>query len=149
MAEETDGIEFKRIDDKEERIEETLDLLHNYLREYISRGTLKSDIEYCFKKGRAFAALDEDKIIGAVVGVDTPFFDKFHIGHIAVKEKYQGRGIGSTLIEKIIPEDSGASVHLNVDNPKIERFYKRLDFVETHKRFKRPSKKEENVKPSD
>ncbi len=142
-------INYKRIDGEKEKIEEALELLHTYLNEFISRGSLKKDIEYCFKNGRVFAAFHENKIIGVVVGVSTPFFDKFHIGHIAVEKEYQGKDIGTTLTEKVIPKDSGASVHLNIDNPDIEKFYKKMGFMETHKRFKRPSKNKEDFKPSD
>ncbi len=147
-----EDIRFKRLDcepiDKEE-MKASIDLLHEYLQEFISIEALEKDVKHCFKKGRVTAAYHKDELIGVVVGVNTPFFDKFHIGHIAVKEKFQGKGIGSELTEKVIPEDSGASVHLNIGNPGVEKFYKKMGFQQTHKRFKKSSKRDAEVKPSD
>ncbi len=147
-----ENIKFKCIEgepiDKEE-MNSSIDLLHEYLHEFISREALEKDVKYCFKKGRVTAAYHQDELVGVVVGVHTPFFDKFHIGHIAVKEKFQGEGIGRELTEEVIPKDSGASVHLNIGNPGVEEFYKKMGFQQTHKRFKKPSKRDVEVKPSD
>jgi len=146
------NIEYRRIDgepiDKDE-MESSIDLLYEHLHKFISREALEKDVKYCFRKGRVITAYHEKELIGAVVGVQTPFFDKFHIGHIAVKDEFQGKGIGSELTERIIPEDVGASVHLNMGNPEVEEFYKKLGFQQTHKRFKRSSKRDEDIKPSD
>jgi len=141
------SIEGEPID--KEKMEESIDLLYDYLHQFISREVLEKDVEHCFKEGRVAAAYHEDELIGVVVGVHTTFFDKFHIGHIAVQERFQGKGIGSKLTEKVIPEDVGASVHLNLGNPEVENFYKKMGFEQTHKRFKRPSKKGDEIKPSD
>ncbi len=146
------NIEYKRIDGEpidEEEIEDSLDLLHEYLSQFISKEALEEDLEYCFKKGRVIGAYHDQKLIGAVAGVHTPFFDKFHIAHIAVEESFQGQGIGRELTDKVIPEETGASVHLNTDNPEIERFYKSMGFQVTHKRFKKPAKEDSDLKPSD
>ncbi|MFP3872530.1 MAG: GNAT family N-acetyltransferase [Candidatus Natronoplasma sp.] len=142
-------IRYVRLEDRTEKLESVLDLLYQYLSQFISRETLKEDIEYCFKKGRVVAAYHKEKLIGAVVGIHTPFFDKFHIAHIAVKEGHQGKGIGKRLTEEIIPEGTGASVHLNIGNPGVERFYEKMGFSPTHKRFKKPAEEDSDVKPSD
>lgn len=145
-------LEYIRADDNDtekNKKEDYLVLLYKYLNEFISRETLKEDIEYCLDNGRVIGAYHEQKLIGAVVGVYTPFFDKFHIAHIAVEESYQGKGIGRRLTERVIPEDKGASVHLNTDNPEIEKFYESLGFKATHKRFKKPEKDSSKFKPSD
>ncbi len=146
------NIRYKRIDGEpidDQEVEMSTELLHGYLKEFISKDALKKDVEYCFKQGRVCAAYHGEELIGVVVGVKTPFFDKFHIGHIAVKKEFQGKGIGSELTEMVIPDQTGASVHLNMGNPETENFYKKLGFKQTHKRFKRASKKENDVKPSD
>lgn len=132
-----------------EFLESYVDLLHNYLNRFISREALKEDVEYSFEKGRVIGAYHDEELIGAVAGVYTPFFDKFHIAHIAVEEDYQGMNIGTELTEKIVPEEHGATVHLNKGNPEIERFYEKIGFQPTHTRFKRPKKGSENKKPSD
>ncbi len=146
------NIEYRKIDGEpidEKEMQKSIDLLHEYLDEFISKDALTEDVKYCFSKGRVVGAYHEKELIGVVVGVYTSFFDKFHIGHIAVKEKFQGKGIGSELTEKVIQEDVGASVHLNIGNPEVEKFYKKIGFQQTHKRFKRTSKKSDNLKPSD
>ncbi len=132
-----------------ERKEDYLNLLHGYLEEFISEDALKEDLEYCFQEGRVIGAYHEERLIGAAAGVHTPFFDKFHIAHLAVEEEFQGKGIGSRLVEEVVPENASASVHLNVDNPGLEEFYEKLDFQLTHKRFKKSTSKNGEFKPSD
>lgn len=138
-------IEKDQIDSEEKR--KYFDLFYEYLKQFISRETLEDDVEYCFEDGRVIGAYLDDTLIGAVSGVHTPFFDKFHIAHLAVEKEYQGKGIGSELVNRIIPDDKDASVHLNLDNPGLEKFYEKLDFEPTHTRFKKTSGK--NKKPSD
>lgn len=138
-------IKKNQIDSEEKR--KYFDLLYEYLKQFISRETLEEDVEYCFENGRVIGAYLNDNLIGAVSGVYTPFFDKFHIAHLAVEEEYQGKGIGSDLVNKIIPEDKGASVHLNLENLDLEKFYENLNFEPTHTRFKKTTGK--NKKPSD
>ncbi|MFP4050345.1 MAG: GNAT family N-acetyltransferase [Thermoplasmata archaeon] len=143
-------IEYRLIDENQINTNEKrvyFDLLYEYLKQFISRKTLEEDVNYCFENGRVIGAYLDESLIGAVSGVFTPFFDKFHIAHLAVEEEYQGKGIGSELVNKIIPEDKGASVHLNLDNSGLEKFYKKLDFEATHTRFKKTFGK--NKKPSD
>ncbi|MFW5945478.1 MAG: GNAT family N-acetyltransferase [Candidatus Natronoplasma sp.] len=147
-----ENIEYKSIDGEpidNEMMKESIDLLHDYLNEFISREALEKDVEHCLRKGKAMAAYNEEELIGVVVGVYTPFFDKFHIGHIAVEENFQGKGIGSELTERVIPEDVGASVHLNMNNPEVEEFYEKMGFQQTHKRFKKPLEEDIDLKPSD
>lgn len=149
---EKNAVEYRRIEGqpiKRQKIEDSVDILHEYLQEFISRNALEEDVKHCFKKGRAVAAYHEGELIGVVVGRYIPFFDKFHIAHIAVKERYQGKGVGTELTEQVIPEDVGASVHLNMGNLEAKRFYEKMGFEQTHKRFKRPSKRDSDVKPSD
>ncbi|MFP4000959.1 MAG: hypothetical protein ACLFU5_03560, partial [Thermoplasmata archaeon] len=89
----SEKIEYRRLDGgpvDQKEIDASVNLLHEYLNEFISRDILDRDVEYCFKKGRVLGAYHEGKLVGVVVGVYTPFFDKFHIGHIAVEEGFQG-----------------------------------------------------------
>ncbi|MGM0405978.1 MAG: GNAT family N-acetyltransferase [Thermoplasmatota archaeon] len=137
---------YKREEVKPEIFEEYADLLHHYLQEFISKEALKEDLHQCFEKGRVVGVYHENSLIGAAVGIYTPFFEKFHIAHLAVEEEYQNRGLGAELIKRLIPEDIGASVHLNKDNTGLERFYEKLGFKPTHTRFKKMS---EGSKPSD
>ncbi len=142
-------IEYINLEDKNKQLDDVLQLLHEYLHQYISEEALKEDIEYCFEKGEVIGAYHERELIGAVVGTYTPFFDKFHIGHIAVEEEFQGLGIGKRLTEKIIPKGKGATVHLNIGNPGVENFYEKMGFENTHKRYKKTAEDVSDVKPSD
>ncbi|MFW5928013.1 MAG: GNAT family N-acetyltransferase [Thermoplasmatota archaeon] len=145
-----DNIEYLLVKKNQIDLEEKrkyFDLFYEYLKQFISRETLEKDVEYCFENGKVIGAYLNGSLIGAVSGVYTPFFDKFHIAHLAVEEEYQGKGIGSELVDRIIPEDKGASVHLNLDNPGLEKFYENLGFEPTHTRFKKSLGKDK--KPSD
>jgi len=133
----------------EETIHSFVELLHKYLNDFISKDPLRRDVIYCFEQGRTVAAYHEDRLVGAVVGVHTPFFEKFHIAHIAVEEDYRNRGIGKGLTERVIPEGANASVHLNVDNPEIILFYKELGFKLTHERLISGLTDDGSKKPSD
>jgi GNAT superfamily N-acetyltransferase len=132
-----------------DEIEKCIDLLYRYLNQFITKENLKKDVINCLEEGRVLGAYAEDKLIGAVAGVYTPFFDKFHIAHLAVEEQFRERGIGSELVHKVIPENKSATVHLNIENPEIEKFYKKMEFKATHKRFKKIDRPNKEIKPSD
>ena len=56
--------------------------------------------------------------------------DTYEIGNIIVIPSYQGKGIGSDILMKIIQKNPKLKIHLQVfkDNPAIN-LYKRLGFV--------------------
>ncbi len=124
-------------DDEEEKIERYTELLHRYLGTYISKEELSADIRFCFHNGKAMGAYLEGELIGAVVGVYTPFFQKFHVAHLAVEQKYRRDGIGRELMERVVPEGMDVSVHLNRENPETLRFYEKIGFSKTHLRFQK------------
>lgn len=147
-----DQIEYKLFKEHEidsSTLEGYVDLLYQYLQRFISREALKRDVRYCFDNGRVVGAYKDRELIGAAVGVHTPFFDKFHIAHIAVEEGYRGKGIGKELTRKMVPKGAQASVHLNVDNPDIVDFYKNLGFTVTHERLISGLSDDSSKKPSD
>ncbi len=146
---EIEYVTYENEEANEEQIDPFVELLHGYLNGFISEAPLRRDVIYCFEKGRAAAAYHEGRLIGAVVGVKTPFFDKFHIAHIAVEENYRHRGIGKELTKRVIPEEASASVHLNVGNPEIKSFYKELGFTLTHERLITGLSDDSSKKPSD
>ncbi len=120
-----------------ENIDAHTDLLYRHLKVYISKEELTRDILFCFENGRAVGAYVDDVLIGSVVGVYTPFFEKFHVAHLAVEPEYRREGIGRELMERIVPEGADISVHLNQENPKTLRFYEKLGFTKTHLRFQK------------
>lgn len=124
-------------DDEEEKIERYTELLHRHLGTYISKEELSADIMFCFHNGKAMGAYLDGELIGAVVGVYTPFFQKFHVAHLAVEQKYRRDGIGRELMERVVPEGMDVSVHLNRENPETLRFYEKIGFSKTHLRFQK------------
>lgn len=119
------------------KIEEYIGLLYDNLQRYISRDELAHDLYFCLEKGRIIGAYQEEELIGAAAGTYTPFFDKFHVAHLAVDLKHRRKGIGADLMDRLVPKDMDASVHLNIENPIIESFYKSIGYELTHKRFKK------------
>ncbi len=71
----------------------------------------------------------EGKVIGLYHGglIDP---DTYEIGNIIVIPGYQGNGIGSDILQKVIQDNPKFKMHLQVfkDNPAIN-LYKRLGFV--------------------
>ncbi len=120
---------------EQDKKKEYFELFYSHLHHYISKKELKEDVLYCFEKGRVLAAYNKDRMVGAVCGVRTPFFDSFHVAHLAVEEDFRGKGIGGELMDRIVPTGSNASVHLNVENEETQRFYKHIGYVSTHIRF--------------
>ncbi len=123
--------------DEREKIEDYIDLLYRHLCKYISIDELREDVIYCFDNGRAIGAYKDNKMIGAVVGVYTPFFKKFHVAHLAVESDLRRQGLGHELMERVVPEDTTPSVHLNMENPDTRRFYENIGYVKTHVRFQK------------
>ncbi len=123
--------------DEREKVEDYIDLLHRHLRKYISKEELREDVIYCFDNGRAIGAYEDNKMIGAVVGVYTPFFKKFHVAHLVVEPDRRRQGLGHELMERIVPPDMEPSVHLNMENPDTRRFYEKIGYVKTHVRFQK------------
>ncbi len=122
---------------KENDIREHIELLYSHLKVYISREEITGDILFCFENGRVMGAYIEDELVGAVVGVYTPFFEKFHVAHLAVLDEHRKKGIGKELMERIVPEGTDVSVHLNQENPDTMKFYERIGFNKTHLRFQK------------
>lgn len=120
-----------------EKIEEYTALLHRHLKHYISWEELFDDVEYCFKNGAAIGAYLDDELVAAVVGVYTPFFNKFHVAHLAVEVPYRNRGLGRELMERVVPDDMEPSVHLNMENPETQKFYESIGYTKTHVRFQK------------
>ncbi len=120
-----------------EKMDEYVKLLYSYLHHYISEEELRGDVKYCFEKGRVVGAYEGKRLVGAVAGAYTPFFEDFHIAHLAVETSHRKMGIGLELMERVVPEGKSASVHLNVENPSIQRFYEHIGYRPTHIRFRK------------
>ncbi|WP_333649241.1 GNAT family N-acetyltransferase [Lacrimispora sp.] len=88
-----------------------------------------------FVKELAYVAVDGDKIVGNIMytetyilGDDNKKYPVLCFGPVSVLPQYQGRGIGSKLIEhtKIAAKDLGYKAILILGDPE---FYKRVGFV--------------------
>lgn len=128
---------IKYVIEDQENIDAHIGLLYRHLKIYISKEELTRDILFCFENGRVVGAYIDDVLVGSVVGVYTPFFEKFHVAHLAVEPEHRREGIGRELMERIVPEEMDVSVHLNMENPKTLKFYEKLGFTRTHLRFQR------------
>jgi len=52
----------------------------------------------------------------------------YHLWYIGVTEEYQGKGIGSALMNEILSDCKDAPIHLETSNEKNFLFYERLGF---------------------
>ncbi len=127
----------KAHEEETDKVDEYVNLLYSYLHHYISEEELRGDVEYCFNRGRVIGVYEKSRLIGAVVGVYTPFFEDFHIAHLAVEKSHRKRGIGLELMERVVPKGASVSVHLNIENPSIQRFYEHIGYRATHIRFRK------------
>jgi predicted N-acetyltransferase YhbS len=55
----------------------------------------------------------------------------WHLGPVAVEPGYQGRGVGSAMLERFCArvDDDGAAAYLETDKPENVRLYERFDFT--------------------
>ena len=83
------------------------------------------------KKVQGSLSIIEHK--GAPIGLyhgDMMDQNTYEIGNIIIIPNYQGNGIGSDILQKVIHDNPELKIHLQVfkENPAIN-LYKRLDFV--------------------
>jgi len=97
---------------------------------------------------RFFTAFEDDTVIGYIGSYKAG--DELDIINVAVDEKYRGRGIGRSLVEKVL-EAAGAdgcpAVNLEVreSNDTAKRLYENLGFVNLGIRKNFYSKPTENA----
>ncbi|MBS3740745.1 MAG: GNAT family N-acetyltransferase [Candidatus Cloacimonetes bacterium] len=114
-----------------------IEFLHNHLDKFgDSREAIKAAIEYTFseekgKGGFLLAALENDKLIGALVmnhtGM-THYIPENILVYIAVHEDFRGKGLGTKIIDKAREITQGEiALHVEYDNP-AKKLYERLGF---------------------
>lgn len=88
---------------------------------------------YLKRNGMIILAVETTHILGMVQTLEGEFEDSILIDTLFVLDKYRGRGIGSTLMDKVsevVKKDKVRYLLLSVHaaNPKAIRFYKRYGF---------------------
>lgn len=73
---------------------------------------------------KTFVYLEEEKIVGFISIIEDEF-----IGALFIDVNYQGRGVGTKLIEFVKDKYVKLSLAVYVDNNKAVEFYKRCGFV--------------------
>jgi len=118
--------------------EAIVEFLFQHLDEYgDSKTAIGKCLDYALKKnnrpgGTITLALDEDKIIGAVVTNETGmegYIPENILVYIAMHSDYRGKGIGKGIMEKAMNAVSGdIALHVEPDNPAVH-LYRKLGFT--------------------
>lgn len=130
---------YKDLENLEQRITKTA--LINFLFAHLdrfrdSKSAIEKAIDYAFSKdagrgGFILLAFDDEKIVGAVVMVNTgmsEFIPEYYLVYIVVDAARRGQGIGAKLMQKTLDTaDGDVALHVEYDNP-AEHLYKRMGF---------------------
>jgi threonine synthase len=122
---------------KREDIGNNLDLLIDVLDKWLVDFTdpkveIREALENAFDNGYVLAAVVDDAIVGLCVlstmELDT-FFPRYHLSYIAADNSYEGRGVGTLLIQRAAELSGGdLSLHVERDNEKAIRLYQKMGF---------------------
>lgn len=94
----------------------------------------KSEFQTNVNTGYCFVAEDRGQVIGFLLSYETlPFAGTLYIRYIGLNPKYQGKGIGLLLYEKLIEKAKKKRIKkiwalINSDNPKSIRFHEKARF---------------------
>lgn len=94
----------------------------------------KAEFQINVDSGYCFVAEDDEKVIGFLLSYETlPFRGTLDIHYIGLNPKYQGRGIGLLLYEKLIKKAKQKGIkqiktHINLDNPKSIKLHEKTGF---------------------
>jgi ribosomal protein S18 acetylase RimI-like enzyme len=129
-----------KLDILEQRIGKAvlIDFLHTHLDRFRdTESAISKAIDYAFstdpgRGGYLIVALDDDKLVGAVVMNNTgmqEFIPEYYLIYIAVDAEQRGQGIGTKLLQKTFDTaDGDIALHVEYDNP-AKRLYERLGFT--------------------
>lgn len=130
---------YKNLEELEQRTSKTalIDFLYEQLDRFRdSKSAIEKAIDYAFSEdagrgGYILLALDDDRIVGAVVMNNTgmsEFIPEYYLVYIAVDASLRGRGIGHKLMQKVFDTvDGDIGLHVEHDNPATH-LYERLGF---------------------
>ncbi|NIP33702.1 MAG: GNAT family N-acetyltransferase, partial [Thermoplasmata archaeon] len=116
---------------------DNLDLLINVLDKWLVDFTdpkqeIREALENALDNGYVLAALVDRAIVGICVlstmELDT-FFPRYHLSYIAADNSYEGRGVGTLLIQRAAELTGGEmSLHVERDNEKAIKLYQKMGF---------------------
>ena len=93
---------------------------------------MREAVDIAFDEGTVLAAYDGQRMLGLTILTRTRFQDFFpslHLSYIAVDGNVKGLGIATQLIQRAIEISGGhLSLHVEVDNPRAIRLYKKMGF---------------------
>lgn len=129
----------------------------NFLYEHLQQfGDPKEDIMLALdyvsdneagKGGNLLVAMDDEKIVGAVVVNKTgmqQYIPENILVYIATHDEYRGRGIGKKLMQETIKVCDGAiALHCEPDNP-ARKLYEKMGFTSKYLEMRLPNKKDVN-----
>jgi threonine synthase len=110
-----------------------IDVLDKWLEDFTDpRVEIREALENALDDGYVLAAVVEDAIVGLCIlsrmELDT-FFPRYHLSYIAADNRYEGRGVGTLLIQRAAELSGGdLSLHVERDNDKAIRLYKKMGF---------------------
>ena len=82
-----------------------------------------------------FVAVLNDKVIGFSFAYETlPFSGTLYVRHIAIKPKFQGKGVGPLLFKAMIKKAKSERIKkiwsmINTDNPNSIKLHKKVGFT--------------------
>jgi threonine synthase len=110
-----------------------IDVLDKWLVDFTDpKVEIREALENAFDHGHVLAAVVEGAFVGLCVlstmELDT-FFPRYHLSYIAADNSYEGRGVGTLLIERAAELTGGdLSLHVERDNEKAIRLYQKMGF---------------------
>ncbi|MFT4736381.1 MAG: ribosomal-protein-alanine N-acetyltransferase [Paraglaciecola sp.] len=116
---------------------EIVDFLFDNLEQYgDSKSDIKKAIEYSIKEFTSFGGftmllMDNDVIVGSTVINETGmggYIPENILVYIATHKEYRGKGLGKTLMEKVIDHSKGdIALHVDANNP-ARHLYEKFGF---------------------
>jgi L-amino acid N-acyltransferase YncA len=94
----------------------------------------KSEFQINVSTGYCFVALNNNKIVGFILGYkSSPFGGDLYIRYIGVNPDFQGKGIGPLLYKKLIEKAKQTDINqvwalINLDNPNSIKLHGKMGF---------------------
>jgi threonine synthase len=110
-----------------------IDVLDTWLVDFSDpKEEIREALENAFDTGYVLAAVLNGAIVGfcvlSTMELDT-FFPRYHLSYIAADNTFEGRGVGTLLIQRAAElTDGQISLHVERDNDKAIKLYQKMGF---------------------